>query len=231
MSAKSIRALLDIYVAPKQLFAVLPENKQWSWLAIGAMVLVNSFALWFFYSRMDDQWIVEQQMLHISGSLSASEVEQARGVLEKTAGNILYISLAGFVMSVAITLPLMALYAMLVGNSGKKRSYTEWLAFSSWVSMPSLISSLGFIVLAALSTNPNMPLSTANYLSVNQLFLGLELGDPWYTWAESFNIIYLWFAGLAAVGLRVWSGYSTLKATGLALLPIVVVFGSWALFQ
>lgn len=224
------RALLDIYVAPKQVFCALPENKRLSWLAIGAIVLVNVFALWLFYSPMDGQWIVEQQVAQISGSLSTSEADQARQVLEKAAGNIFYISLGGFVISTALMLLLMALYAMLVGNQGKKRAYSDWLAFSSWVAMPSLLSALGFIALIALSSNPNMPLTTANYLSVNQLFLGFEPGNSWYRWAESFNTIYFWFAGLAAIGLRVWSGYTIFKAAALAFLPIVVVFGTWAIF-
>ena len=101
---------------------------------------------------------------------------------------------------------------------------------SVWVSMPSLINMLGLLVLIMLSSTPDMPINSANYLSLNQLVFNFSPQDTWFSLTENFNLTYLWSIGLAAVGLKSWSGYSTSKAVLLAALPLIVIFGIWALF-
>ncbi|MDX1678482.1 YIP1 family protein [Arsukibacterium sp.] len=230
MSKNIGQALLDIYVAPKQLFNVLPEKKGWSWVALLIMLTVNAFGLWYFYSGMSPEWIVEQQIAQTAHTLTPAEIEQSRAVMGQMANKTGIISVAAILVITPIMLAIMALYLMLVGNPGHKHSYGDWFAVAVWSNMPGILNMLGLIVLVLISSDPNLPLTTANYLSLNQLLLGLEPGHTWYTWAESFNLIYLWIGALFAVGLHCLSGYNAVKSTLLGFAPLVVIYGLWAVF-
>lgn len=230
MSKSVTQALLDIYVAPKQVFASLPEKKGWSWLPFIILLVVNAIGMWWFYAGMSPEWIVEQQIAQAAHSMTPAEIEQSRAVMAQMADKTGIFTLGGVLVMTPIMLAIMALYTMLVGNPGQKRRYGDWFALTVWTNMPGVLNMLGLMVLVLVSSDPNMPLNTPNYLSLNQLLLGLEPGQAWYSWAESLNLIYFWIIGLVAVGLHSWSGYSAAKSTLLAALPLVVIFGLWAVF-
>ena len=230
MSKNVGQALVDIYVAPKQVFNVLPEKKGWSWLPLLIILAVNTIGIWYFYSGMSPEWIVEQQIAQTAHNMTPAEIEQSRAVMGQMADKTGIISVGALLVMTPIMLAIMALYLMLVGNPGQKRSYGDWFAMAIWTNMPGVINMLGLIVLVFLSSDPNLPLTTANYLSINQLALGLEPGQAWYAWAENFNLIFLWISGLFAVGLYSWSGYSAAKSTLLGFLPLVIIYGLWAVF-
>ncbi len=230
MSKNVTQGLLDIYVAPKQLFTSLADKKGWSWLALLILIIVNAIGIWYFYSGMSPEWIVEQQLAQTAHNMTPAEIEQSRAIMGQMADKTGIISVAAVAVMTPIMLAIMALYLMLVGNPGQKRPYGDWFAMATWSNMPGVLNMLGLMLLVTLSSDPNLPLHTANYLSINQLVLGLEPGQSWYGWAENFNLIYLWMTGLFAVGLHSWSGYSAGKSTLLAALPLLVIFGLWAVF-
>ncbi|SNY51741.1 Yip1 domain-containing protein [Arsukibacterium tuosuense] len=230
MSKNVGQALLDIYVAPKQVFNILPEKKGWSWIALLLILVVNVVGIWYFYSGMSPEWIVEQQIAQAAHSMTPAEIEQSRAVMGQMADKTGIISVAAILVMTPIIMAIMALYLMLVGNPGQKRPYGDWFAMAVWSNMPGVLNMLGLIILVLISSDPNLPLTTANYLSLNQLLFGLEPGHAWYAWAENFNLIYLWIGGLFAVGLHCWSGYSALKSALLGYAPLLVIYGLWAAF-
>ncbi|MDP4536601.1 Yip1 family protein [Alkalimonas collagenimarina] len=230
MSKNVTQALLDIYVAPKQVFDTLPEKKGWSWLPFALIIAISAITMLWFYAGMTPEWIVEQQIAQTAHSMTPAEIEQSRAVMGQMADKSGIFAVGGVVVMTPIMLALMAVYLMLVGNSGQKRSYGDWYALTVWSNMPGIINMLGLMVLILISSDPNMPLNTVNYLSVNQLLLGLEPGQAWHTWAESLNLIYIWVTALFAVGLHSWSKYSPAKSAVLAALPMIVIFGLWAVF-
>lgn len=230
MSKNVSQALIDIYVAPEQMLKGLPEKKGWSWLPLIIILTVSTIGVWYFYSGMSPEWIVEQQVAQVAHDMTPAEIEQSRAVMERMADKTGIISVGALLVMTPIMLAIMALYLMLVGNPGQKRPYGDWFAMSVWSNMPGAINILGLVVLVLVSSDPNLPLTTANYLSLNQLVFGLEPGEAWFNWLENFNLIYLWISGLFAVGLHCWSGYSAAKSTLLGFLPLVVIFGLWAVF-
>ncbi|SEA59309.1 YIP1 family protein [Alkalimonas amylolytica] len=230
MSKSAAHGLVDIYVAPKQLFNALPDKKGWSWLAFLLIILISALGMWWFYAGMSPEWIVEQQLAAVSHNMTPAEIEESRALMGHMADKTGIFTVGGILVMTPIMLAIMAGYLMLVGNPGQKRPYGDWYAMAVWSNMPGILNMLGLMVLIAMSSNPNMPLDTANYLSVNQLLLGLEPGQAWYTWAESLNLIYLWITVLFAIGLHCWSRYSMVKSLVLAFLPLLVIFGLWAVF-
>lgn len=230
MSKSIMQGLADIYVSPKSLFDTLPTKKGWSLAAFLLLLVVNTAVMYAFYAGMSPTWIVDQQMAAIAHELTPAEIDNTRAAMAQMASNTKYIVAASMLIMTPLMLAIIAGYLMLVGNPGQKRQYGDWYAMSVWISMPGLLNMLGLAVLILLSSTPDMPLSTANYLSLNQLIFNLVPGDTWFSWAESFNLVYLWTIGLIAVGLKSWSNYSTAKAVLLAALPLLIIFGLWAVF-
>lgn len=230
MSKSVIHGLVDIYVAPKQLFSTLPEKKGWSWLPFILLLVVNALGVWWFYHGMSPEWIVEQQLAMSAQDLTQAQMAESREALAYMADMTGILGAAGVVLITPIILALTALYVMLVGNPGKKRPYGNWYALSVWSNMPGILNILGLMVLILLSSDPNMSLSTVNYLSINQLLLGLQPGNAWFAWAENLNLIYIWMSALLAVGLHTWSGYSAIKSAILGFLPLLIIFSAWAVF-
>ncbi|KKO46931.1 hypothetical protein WG68_03050 [Arsukibacterium ikkense] len=230
MSKNVGQALVDIFVAPKQVFTALPEKKSWSWIALLLIIVVSTVSIWWFFAGMSPEWIVEQQLASVAHTMTPAEIEQSRAVMGQMADKTGIIAIGGTVIVTPILLALVAAYLMLVGNPGQKRPYGDWYAMAVWSYMPYVINMLGLMILILLSSDPNMLLNTANYLSLNQLLLGLETTHSWYNWAENLNLIYLWITALFAIGLHSWSGYSAAKSSILAALPLLVIFGLWAVF-
>ncbi|WNO59735.1 YIP1 family protein [Rheinheimera sp. MMS21-TC3] len=230
MSKNLIQGIADLYVAPKSLFNTLAEKKGWSVIVFFLLLLVNTGVMYAFYAGMSPMWLVEQQISAIAHTLSPAEIETTRAAMGHMADKTKYIVAASVLVMTPIMLAIIAVYLMLVGNPGKKRPYGDWYAMTVWVSLPGLLNVLGLAVLILLSSTPDMPINTPNYLSVNQLFLQLGPQDAWFSWAESLNLIYLWTTALTAVGLKCWSGYSTIKASLLAVAPLLIIYGLWALF-
>ncbi|MEE2000374.1 YIP1 family protein [Alkalimonas sp. MEB108] len=230
MSKSAAHGLVDIFVAPKQLFNALPDKKGWSWLAFLLIIFITALGMWWFYAGMSPEWIVEQQLAAVAHNMTPAEIEESRALMGHMADKTGIFAVGGTLVMTPIMLAIMAGYLMLVGNPGQKRSYGDWYAMAVWSNMPGILNMLGLMVLVLVSSNPNMPLTAVNYLSVNQLLLGLEPGQAWYNWAEQLNLIYLWITALFAVGLRSWSGYSVAKSSLLAAIPLLVIFGLWAVF-
>ncbi|MEE2022860.1 MULTISPECIES: YIP1 family protein [Alkalimonas] len=230
MSKTMSQGLLDIYVAPKQLLDALPAKKGWSWLPFILLLVSSAFASWWLFQGMSPEWLVEQQIAASAHKMTPAEIEQSRALFGQMADKMPLIALGSAIVMTPIILALLALYLMLVGNPGTKRAYGDWYALAVWSYMPYLLVMLGLMVLIAVSNDPNLPLNAANFLSINQLLLGLQPGDAWFAWADNLNLIYFWMVGLMATGLHSWSGYSPVKSTLLAALPLLIIFGLWAVF-
>jgi len=230
MSTSSPMALVDIFVAPANVFNQLKENKKWSWLGLLLIVAISGVASMMFFSGMSPEWIVEQQLAQ-SSDLSAQEAAQAKDAMMQVAP---YTGIMGAVFGgifILIMTAVFAAYYMLMGKSAAVTkpnfSYGDWFSFTLWTSMPSIINTIGFMALFLTATTAELPLSMANYASVNQLFMNYLPGDALYNWAESLNLFSIWSIFLATVGFMRCCKMSLVNSLVAAILPYFVIFGSW----
>lgn len=196
--------------------------------ALLLQIILTSAAIYLFYSGMSAEWLVEQQLLQ-AGDLTPAETEQARAMMAQT---VTYTPIIGVVSVVVMSLLMHAIFAgyyHLIGKMAGNFSYSQWFAASVWSQMPLLLNMLGLMLLTLLADNPNLPLSTANYASVNQLLLQLPPSHSFYFLTESLNLFYFWQVALLTLALRQWCQFSLTKALLLAALPLVLIFGTWAL--
>lgn len=196
--------------------------------ALLLQIILTSAAIYLFYSGMSAEWLVEQQLLQ-AGDLTPAETEQARAMMAQT---VTYTPIIGVVSVVVMSLLMHAIFAgyyHLIGKMAGNFSYSQWFAASVWSQMPLLLNMLGLMLLTLLADNPNLPLSTANYASVNQLLLQLPPSHSFYFLTESLNLFYFWQVALLTLAFRQWCQFSLTKALLLAALPLVLIFGTWAL--
>lgn len=224
------RGLLDAVVAPGASFAALRHARGWGWAAFALIVLTQSIALLVFFGGMSPEWLVEQQLMRM-GEVAASDEASVRSTLASMADNYAVIAAVGGAVTLALMVPLLGLVFFLANRAtrGTRFGFVEWTRFASWSQLPLVVSSLGLIVIAVLARQPDLPLSAAQYASLNTLLLKLPAGHAWFNWAETLNVFTLWSAVLAAIGVRVWTAVSWGVAALVGALPWVLVFGVWAL--
>ena len=231
-SPNAFSALLDIYISPSKAFNGVEHAKGWSWLAFITISLVSMASIYIFYSTVDMQFLVNEQVAAASVDATIGEQKMIRQSIEQNAEIQVWISMISIVLGTAIIAAIMAVYYMLIAklDPESEHSYGAWYGFTIWTMMPNIILSLGALALVlSASTDQLSQTVVFNFASINQLVVGLEPGSAFYTLLESLNLFSLWGIGLGMVGLKCWTSFSTNKALLFSALPTLVIFGIWAI--
>lgn len=223
-----IRHVGLVLIEPSRVFLQLKQTPSGRWLMVLLQVMVTAAVLWFFYQGMSASHLVEQQLL-LSSDLSPAEREQSRAVLGELAPHMALIAAVMGGVTVLVISSLLAIYYLLASRLEPSVQYGDWFMFTLWSQTPQLLNLLGLVVLVLLSPTSDLPLSLANYASLNQLLALTVPGDRFYNLLENMNLFYIWQGVLATLGLKQWLQLDTTKAAALAALPYAVVFGIWAL--
>ena len=225
--------LIDLFLAPASLFEALPARRFWGWGAFLLTAAVTVAAMLVFIGPMSPEWIVEQQILQMGERMSDNELAQVRPQLVAMAPHTVWISAIGGIFTSGLLVVLVGSAYMLLERAatrGPRHGWGQWLRLTVWSQLPQLLYALGLIAIALLAASPDQPLAQLGYASLNGLVLDLPPGHRWFTWASNLGLFQLWSIGLAAVGFRVWTQAAWGRATLLAALPWLLVFGVWALF-
>lgn len=223
-----IRQFGLVFIEPAQVFSELKTTTGGRWPMVLLQVMVAAAVLWFFYQGMSTNHIVEQQLL-LSTDLTPAEREQSRAVLGEVAPHMALIAAVMGGVTVLVVSSLLAIYYLVASRLEPSVQYGDWFIFTLWSQAPQLVNLLGLVVLVVLSPSADVPLSLANYASLNQLLNLTVPGDRFYNLLEAMNLFYLWQGLLATLGLKQWLQINTTQAAGLAALPYALVFGLWAL--
>ncbi len=170
-SPNAFSALLDIYINPSKAFNGVEHAKGWSWLAFICITLASIASVYIFYSSVDMQFLINEQVAASSIDATIGEQKAIRQSIELNAENQIWFALFGSVMGLAIMNVLMALYYMLVAKQDpeSEHSYGAWYGFSTWTMMPVVVSSLGTIALVlSASTDQISQQAVFSYASINQ---------------------------------------------------------------
>ncbi|CAM4179562.1 YIP1 family protein [Pseudoalteromonas byunsanensis] len=224
-------ALLDIFLAPRNVFEHLYNVKKWSWLGFLTLIVLTIFSVASFYSGMSQDWLIEQQLLH-AGEISPSEMDAVVDLMRQTAEHIALISSVTSAIFIFILCLIMASYIKLIASisqEGKDSTFGDCFSLAVWTYMPLVIHAIGFIFLFSTANDVDLPIVLQNYSSLNQIFFNFSPGEQFYNIADNFNLFYLWSIGLMTIGLKVCFKISVMKALLISLLPYGLVFGSWFL--
>ncbi|MCG7532895.1 YIP1 family protein [Psychrobium sp. MM17-31] len=230
MSNSSPMALVNIFVEPKSVFDNLKANKKWAIAGMLLIIGITAVSSVMFFGGMSSSWIVEQQLM-AAGDMSPAEREAAREAMTMMADYVGIMAAVSAAIFVPVVSLLFATYYLIIGKTAggaePELSFGDWFTFTIWTQMPSIINTLGFMALFLSAATADLPLSMANYASLNQLVFNYGPTDSLYAWAESLNLFAIWSVILAAVGFNRCLKTSMVKSALFAVLPLIVIFGAW----
>ncbi|GGY05460.1 YIP1 family protein [Paludibacterium paludis] len=216
--------LIELFTEPRRALAAVAESPTVLLPFLIVLALSLSGVL-VYYARVDGAWMVDA-ILSASGKLSAKELEQARQF--SSPGTMKWLTLIGIGVGSVIALLVMGGFFKLAGKlAGMNRSYRHWLAFHAWTSLPMALSAL--VILIGAFAMPSRTLHTDLQLThLAPLVFQPEEDSPWKAFLEGFDLMFLWSITLVFIGWQVWGG-SRRTAAIVALLPVLAVYGIWAL--
>lgn len=232
-STNAFSSVIDTFVSPTKAFNGLKQAKGWTWFAIVLFLLLSAAVQAVYYKSVDQAFFVEQQMIVIeaSGDMNPAQIEQTEAMTAQQFPMMWIITSVSTLIFMPIVLCVFALYYHLVAKQDTSQSFTfgDWFSFSTYTSLPAIISALGSLVLILTASSGEIPVSVMTFASLNQLIFGFEPGHAFTTLLESINIFSIWSIALAYVGLKSWTNFSQNKALLFALLPSVLIYGIWAI--
>jgi hypothetical protein len=209
--------------APRRFFDDLAESPRFA-LPMWLIVLCTVGLVFWFYSVVDLQWIVDQQMQANPNSARMTEAQREAAARFMTRGFLISAALVSTVVFIYVIRLLEALYYRIGGRAtGHARSYRQWFAFAWWTSTPGLIGILPSIITLAFSKNGQIDPAALQPLSLNALFFHLQPADPGYQVLSQVSVLVLASLALTVFGVRVWSKRSWLYSTVFTLLPVAVI--------
>lgn len=227
----SLGILQALVFEPKQAFAQLDARPRILFPLI-ALILCSVGLVFWYYQVVDLGWATDQQLRSssLTRGLTEAQIEAAVKRAGENPGRSGAIS--GVVAGLVIVLfrLLEAVYYLLAGKmTGVQRDFRHWFSLSCWTSLPSLLAVIPAGIMLATATTAQIDQNSLQSLSLNNLFFHRAAGEPGYTLLTNFNLLYVLGAFYAALGIRAWSRRSWLHALVIAFLPMVLVFGPWAL--
>ena len=230
-SATIFGAITDIYLSPSKAFNGLKDAKGWSWVAYLLVIGFSTAAIYLFYATADQSYLIEQQIAALPENLSAQEREMAVKQMEQFADSQIWFAVGAPVIAITFFNAIYALYFMLVSKIDPQsdKKYGDWFGFSLWTMMPSIINSIGIMILVISANTDQLNQSLLNYASINQLVLHLDPHSAFFTLTESLGLFMIWGMILTIIGLKSWTNFTQNQAIIYGLLPTILIYGIWFL--
>jgi Yip1 domain len=215
-----------LVTGPTRAFSELKQTPVFAlpmWLVLfGAAVT----AAWY-YHMVDLTWLQDESAtaLHLRPTRSVAATPGTRQTL-------MWLSTIGAPIYCLAAAALGALYLLLVGSlSNVRYSYRHWFAFAWWAATPVILQYLAAVLVLVLTTTTQLLQDSIQPLSLNQLLFHRGMDGAGYNLLSNFGLVQIAQAWLAYAGLRAWSARSVFFCLALSVLPLVLIFGTWALIS
>jgi hypothetical protein len=223
---KNLQVARLLLTNPTQAFAEIKAKPVFAlpmWLTLIGTIAVIAW----YYSKVDIAWLQDQ--MAVAARMPAAQQGQMAARMTRSA--LLWVSVITAPVAIMVITLIGALYFMLAGAITNVRySFKHWFAFNWWAGSPQIVAFIPSLLILALSRTTQMPQSSLQPLSLNELIFHRTLGTPGYSLLSSLGLVQVAVVWLSYIGLRAWSGRSPQLCTIVAMLPIVLAYGVWALF-
>lgn len=218
---------LALLTEPRAAFNALRERPTF-WFPLLLLAFGTASAVVAYFSLVDVAWLND----HIASGDARMEKMQADGSMPQMSRSLLmWTSLTAVVVGIPVVRLLEGAYYFLAGRvTNIVQSFRHWMALACWSSLPLALALVVSVTVLALHPTGQATQEQLNLLSLNELFFHVGEKSPWYSLASNLTLLHPWAWGLAATGVRVWSGRSWPASIAFALMPWVVFYGVWALF-
>jgi hypothetical protein len=223
--------LLNVFAAPGEVFAEIkaaaPSTANWLvpviiYAVVGVICVCIMFAQPTIQQTIHDQQVKALDQRVQQGKMTQAQEDQALQIMDKFMGPKMLAALGsvGMVIYSFVSLFGWALVLWLLGRWLFKARF-DYMKVLEVAGLSSIIIVLGIVIgtllaviLGRLYVGPSLALLVDNFDPANRVHLLLGAA----------NVIYLWHAGVLAIGLAKLSGGSMTRA-------FAVVFGFWVLIE
>jgi hypothetical protein len=214
-----------LFTSPAKAFSELKQKPVFAlpmWLILIGTVAV---AAWY-YSKVDITWFTDQMVA--TSKLPDAQRQQMAATITRPVLLWSSVIIAPIVLLAVVAIA--ALYFKMAGSVTNVRySFKHWFAFNWWAASPQIIACIASLLILALSSTTQIYPSALQPLSLNELVFHRTMGSPGYNLLSALGVVQVATAWLTYVGVRTWSGRSVLFSLVFALLPVVLIYGVWAL--
>jgi hypothetical protein len=228
---KNIEFAWQLIVSPQAAFQLLKEKPHF-WFPLLTISILSAVMLGWFYGVVDFDWMREQMLSSNPDMAKLSEAQRAKAMDMMPKGVMLWSSIIGAIVGVPVVRFLEAVYYLLVGKMTRvEGTIKQWFALACWSGFPTILVLLLMAVALIIRSNAQMMPDALSMLSLNELLFHMPMGHKWHSLLTSLTVLnpYLWW--LTVIGVKVYSGRSTLYATLVVMVPLVLIYGGWALFS
>jgi Yip1-like protein len=216
--------------APTSAFAELRERPRF-WFPLLLLVGSTAALMYWYYSVVDIEWFKDAFYGNNSQIQALPEADRARALGMVGRGMLLWGSVIGTLVALPCVFLLTALYFLLAAKVTKlPQGYKHWLALTCWTSLPIILNTVVGAIFMLMSDTTQISPNVLQPLSVNELLLHRPLGSPGQAMLSSLSIPAVLSSILAVIGVHTWSQRSWAFSTIVALLPVVLFYGIWAIF-
>lgn len=223
-----VNAMIDIIAAPTRALDEIRNHTAWLWIPFLLVIGLSSGAFVYYFNWVDFDWLVEETIRGLPAESRSEAAPGVRGFMNPTTSSA--ITVASIVFVSLILYAIFAAYYHLVAKitTNAELKYGQWFSLQVWANFPSIINALGMFAVIFMAGSNQIGQQELMPLSLNELFIGAEPGDPWFNWATSTNLLQLWTTALAGLGFARWTGSSLVKGMIVAFLPLIAIYGIWA---
>jgi len=219
----------NLVTAPSSAFAELRERPRF-WFPLLLIVVTSMFVIGWYYSVVDIEWLKELMFANNPKIQQLPADQRAAAMNMMSRNTLLFGSLFGILVGVPFFYVITALYYLLVASITKvPLGFKHWFTLVSWTALPGLLGTVTAVIFLLLRGNDQITPGVLQPLSLNELFFHLPLGAKGQTFLEAVNIPAILSCVLAIIGLRVWTQRSWQYCAIVALVPVALVWGIWAL--
>jgi hypothetical protein len=220
----NVQLASQLLTAPRRFFAELAETPRYA-LPMWLLLLSSAGLVFWFYSVVNIEWLMEQQLASDPRTASMSEAQRAQTARFMTRGLVTWGSLIfAIVLILAFRLVEATFYRFAGSFTGHKRSFRQWFAFAWWTSLPGLIAIIPSALVLTFSHGNQLDASALQPLSLNELFFHRKMGDPGYQLLSNVSVLSALSLALTVYGVKCWSARSWLYSAAFGLfIPLLFV--------
>lgn len=226
----NLQMIVALATAPRRAFDELARKPRWLFpflLLLGSTLLLT---IWY-YSRVDLAWIIDEQLRNNPRAAALSEAQRAQMATAMNPAVVMWSSVIAVVVVLILVRLLEATWYTLAGKvTNVDRSFRQWFALANWTGLPAVIAVVPASLALLMAGSSQIDPGVLQPLSLNELFFHRKIGEPGYQLLSNLSLLGLVGAALAIIGVKTWSGRSWVFACVFVLLPVAVIFGTWAFF-
>jgi hypothetical protein len=220
----------QVFTSPAAAFAELRERPRFL-VPLLVIVIATVLQMVWYYNAVDIEWLKDHLFSGNARMDSLPPDARERFMSAMTKNTLMWPSVIAITVMVPAIFALLSAYYLLAGKvTNVQHTFKHWFSLNVWSSLPMLVGlAAGSVILLMNGSQAQVGPSELQVLSLNELFFKLTPAHPGAQLLSQINPITAWSWCLSIIAVKTWSNRSWLFSSVFVLLPVVLIYGGWAL--